>query len=331
MSKNGSLPKTTIIAPTGGLLGSHQCPDDNVGAPDNNAGNTPSKDTQLGQPTNQIHPPLGYSYLPWLPPFPRAPQFYHPALLTWHQAISQALVLPKDIQFMGHHGKHMISPTEVMVDLKRSPLSNPQDMGHHLQAHLGCIQHRLETLQSFGWYRPPLLPEDNLAAHPGYTLSASQRNNISWMRNHAGQMLQGLPICPHYQIFLMTNTMQIIRETICRTCVVPQGEPQSAWSNHDSPWSHFHKAWGSPTLVLLTSGRKYGWLGFWRLRITPLSGDRTVWNSLEMEPCTGKRLLQILCWHSTTDCHWRVLIMLNGFGDGGLRWFSRNAQTWFGR
>ena len=51
---------------------------------------------------------------------------------------------------MGHRGKHLISPKEDMVDLKCSPLSNSQDMGHHLQAHLECLQHRLETTQSFG-------------------------------------------------------------------------------------------------------------------------------------------------------------------------------------
>jgi hypothetical protein len=50
-----------------------------VGASDNNAGITPSKDTQFGQPPNQIHPPLGYTYPPSQPPFPGALQFYHPA------------------------------------------------------------------------------------------------------------------------------------------------------------------------------------------------------------------------------------------------------------
>jgi hypothetical protein len=79
MSPNGSPPKTTNMAPAGGLFGSQHSPEDNVGASDNNAGNTPSKDTQFGQPPNQIHPPPGYSYPPSHPPFPGAPQFYHPA------------------------------------------------------------------------------------------------------------------------------------------------------------------------------------------------------------------------------------------------------------
>jgi hypothetical protein len=68
MLTNGSPPKTTNMAPSGGLFGLQQCPDDNVGASDNNARNTPSKDTQFGQPPDQIHPPPGYSYPPSQPP-----------------------------------------------------------------------------------------------------------------------------------------------------------------------------------------------------------------------------------------------------------------------
>ena len=75
---NGSPPKTTNMAPAGGLFGSQQHPEDNVGASDNNTGNTLSKDTQFGQPANQFHPPPpGYSYLPLQAPFPGDPQFYH--------------------------------------------------------------------------------------------------------------------------------------------------------------------------------------------------------------------------------------------------------------
>jgi len=81
MSTNGSLPKTTKMGSTGGLFGSQQCPADNMGTSDDNAWNTPSNDTKVGQPTNQFHPPPppGYSYLPSQPPFPGAPQFYHQA------------------------------------------------------------------------------------------------------------------------------------------------------------------------------------------------------------------------------------------------------------
>jgi hypothetical protein len=59
MSMNGPPQKTTNMARPGGLFGSQQRPDDNVEASYNNAGNTPSKDTQFRQLTNQIHPPPG--------------------------------------------------------------------------------------------------------------------------------------------------------------------------------------------------------------------------------------------------------------------------------
>jgi len=79
MSTNGSPPKTANMASPGGLFGSQQRSDDNVGASDSHAGNTPNKDTQFGQPTNQFPPPPGYRYPPSQPPFPGAPQFYHHA------------------------------------------------------------------------------------------------------------------------------------------------------------------------------------------------------------------------------------------------------------
>jgi len=60
MLMNGSPPKTTDMAPMGGLFGSQQRPNDNVGASDNDARNTASKVNQFGQPTNQFPPPPGY-------------------------------------------------------------------------------------------------------------------------------------------------------------------------------------------------------------------------------------------------------------------------------
>jgi hypothetical protein len=79
MLTNGSPPTTANMAPLGGLFGPQQRPGDDVGASDNNAGNTPSKDTRIGHPTNEYPPPPGYCYLPSQPPFPGPPQFYHPA------------------------------------------------------------------------------------------------------------------------------------------------------------------------------------------------------------------------------------------------------------
>lgn len=55
---------------------------------------------------------------------------------TWHRDHGQGLVQPKDIRVMSHHSKHMIAIKETMVDLECSPLSNSQDKGLYLQAHL---------------------------------------------------------------------------------------------------------------------------------------------------------------------------------------------------
>jgi len=82
MLTNGSPQKATYMAPTGGLFGSQHRPEDNGGASDSNAENTPSKDSQFSPPPNQFHPSLGYSYPPSQAPFPCAPKFYHPAPLN---------------------------------------------------------------------------------------------------------------------------------------------------------------------------------------------------------------------------------------------------------
>jgi hypothetical protein len=68
---------------------------------------------------------------------------------------------------MDHHGKDTISTKEVIVDLQCSPLSNSQDRGHHLQAHLECLQHRLKTIQSFGRALPTQPHTDNFPGPPG--------------------------------------------------------------------------------------------------------------------------------------------------------------------
>jgi len=98
---------------------------------------------------------------------------------TWHQAHNQALVRLKDIRVMGHRGKHMISLKEDMVDLKCSPLSNSQNMGRHLQAHLECLQHCLQTIQSFGQTLSLLQLQDNVPACLVDPPLASQRNDFS--------------------------------------------------------------------------------------------------------------------------------------------------------
>jgi len=85
MLTTGSPLKPTNMAAPGWLFGSQQCPDNHVGSSDDNAGNSPNKDTQFRQPMNQFPTSLGYSYPALQPLFPGAPQFYHPAPfnMTW--------------------------------------------------------------------------------------------------------------------------------------------------------------------------------------------------------------------------------------------------------
>jgi len=161
MSTNRSPPKTTNMAPPGSLFGSQPPPEDDVGASDNNAGNTPSKDTQFGQPPNQFHPPPGYSYPPSQPPFPGAPQFNHPAPFN---------MTPSSQQSSGGatQGYQSYWPSWQGYDFPQGdfggpqmfPLGNSPDRSRHLQVHLECLQHQLETIQSIGRYRPCLLHTD---------------------------------------------------------------------------------------------------------------------------------------------------------------------------
>jgi hypothetical protein len=79
MLRNGSPLKATNIVPIGGLFGSLQRPDDNVGASDTNAGHSLCKDTQFEEHPNSFPPPPVHSYSPLHPPFPDPPLFYNPA------------------------------------------------------------------------------------------------------------------------------------------------------------------------------------------------------------------------------------------------------------
>jgi len=80
---------------------------------------------------------------------------------TWHQAHNKALLQPKDIRVMGHCGVHMISPKEVLVELKCSSHSNSQDMSHQSQVNLECLLHRLEAIKWFSWHLLSPLHQDN--------------------------------------------------------------------------------------------------------------------------------------------------------------------------
>jgi len=106
-----------------------------------------------------------------------------------------------------------------------------------------------------------------------------------------------------------------------------EGKDPSALSRQNSPWSNLPKGWGSPTWLHSTSGRKYRWLGFFRRSIGPLCGDKTIWNSCEMYPSTGRRRLQIIWRLSGPGCFGNIQIRLNGFSNCGLGSFWRNVQT----
>jgi len=97
-----------------------------------------------------------------------------------------------------------------------------------------------------------------------------------------------------------------------------------------SPWSNLPQRWASPTTAHSTSGRKNGWLGFWRKSIGALSGSRNVWTHFGMDLCTGRQWWKTFWRHLWTACHWKILIMLNGFGGSELGWFWRKGYTIFG-
>jgi len=246
MLTNGSPLKPTNMSPTGGLFGSQPHWENNVGASDNNAGNTPSKVTHFGQPPIQIHPPPGYRYPHSQPPFRGAPQFYHPAASIMTQSLQLSSGATQEYLSYGPSWQGYNFPVEVMVDLECSPLSISQDRGCHLQVHLVCLQHPLETFQSFSRQLLPLLHMDKFPAQLGDPPSVSQRYHFSRLWNRAGQMSPGLGICPHCQRFGMTNMMQSMRAMICRTWVGPMAKPQSAWNKWNFPWSNLPNGWASP-------------------------------------------------------------------------------------
>jgi len=133
MLTNGSPLKTTNMGPPVRLFGSQQCPDNNVGASYNNAGNKPHKDTQFRQPTNQFPTSPGYSHPPSQPPFPCAPQVYHPALFNRTPSSKpssgatqgypsyrppwQGYNFPED----GHGGPQMFLPQQFIRQVPSSP------------------------------------------------------------------------------------------------------------------------------------------------------------------------------------------------------------------
>jgi hypothetical protein len=133
LSKHGSALKPTKLAPPGGLFGSQQHPDDNVEGSENNAGNTASQDTEFGQPSNQIHPPRGYCYLPLQPPFPGALQFYHHAPFNMTPSSQPSTAATQEYQSyapswqaydfpqQGYGGPHIFPPQQFTAHGRTSP------------------------------------------------------------------------------------------------------------------------------------------------------------------------------------------------------------------
>jgi hypothetical protein len=115
--------------------------------------------------------------------------------------------------------------------------------------------------------------------------------------------------------------MQILRATIRWTLAGQKAKPQPACSDQHYPSSNLPTGWGSPTVVHSTSGRKYRWLGFFSITISPESRDRTVCNTSEMDTSTGRRQVQMFWRHSKPCCNWKLSILLNGFSNSGFRCF----------
>jgi len=251
---------------------------------------------------------------------------------TWHTVLNLPAAQAKDIQHMGHRGKDMTCTIVVMAGLKRSPLRRVLDTGCHLQVPRECLQDRWEIIQSVGQYLPARLLHLNLLpAHLGDTPWASPQNESSNQQNRGNQMTQGLKTSPHFPRCPTTNIMQLMRATIRWTWAVQKPNPQSPWSKRSSPWSNLPKGWGWQTTVHSKSGRKYGWRGFLRRSIGPLSGGRTNWDKFEMDPCTGRQRSQIFWRHLRTSCRWLISIILNGFAASKWRCFRRNVQMIFKR
>jgi len=250
----------------------------------------------------------------------------------WHTIRNQPPAQPEDFQIMGHSGNDMTSTNGVMAGLKWSAICSFQDYGCHLQVLWECLQDYQETIQSIHQYLPGLcLLLDLLVAHLGDPQLASQQNNSSGQPHCWKQKSLGLQTSRYCRRYHKTKRLPIMRAIILLTCTVEKANAKSAWSKLKSPWSNVPKGWGRPTAVCSTSGKKYGWLVLWRRSISPVSRGRNIWNSFKMDPSTWRLLAQIFRQHSRTDCHWIILIMLNGFGGSGLRCFGRNVQGKFGR
>jgi len=251
---------------------------------------------------------------------------------TWHSVRNLPAAQSKDFHVMGHRDKDITCTKVVMAGPKCSPLRSSQDTGRHLHVHRECVQDHRAIILSIGQHLPARLLHVNfLPALQGDTTYSSRRRDCSHQRNRGQQMSHGLRTYTHCQRCTTTNMKQLMSVTIRRTWAVQKANPESAWSKPSFHWCNLREGWGRPTTVHSTSARKYGWQGFWRRRIGPLSRGRTVWNRFEMDPCTGRWLSHILWRHLRTCCRWIISITMNEFAGGWLRWCWRNEQVKFER
>jgi hypothetical protein len=124
---------------------------------------------------------------------------------------------------------------------------------------------------------------------------AAQWIDFCLRRTCSERMFQALPVSLYDQRYPMTNMIQNMRVTICPTWAELKANLQSAWSKWHSPWINLPKGLCSPTLVPSTGGRNNKSLGFRGRSISPLSGDRTVWNSCKLDSSTGRGWL-LMVW-----------------------------------
>jgi len=128
---------------------------------------------------------------------------------------------------------------------------------------------------------------------PGRPLIRLPTNRFQLPAEPREELSQGLWTYPHCWRFPTIITMQMMWAMIPRTWAVEKATHQSAWSKTNSPWSNLPKGWRRPTLMNSTSGRKYGWLGFWRRSIGPLSGGRNRLKQLRDGPLHWEKVVTV--------------------------------------
>jgi len=278
MSTKGSPLKTVNMAPLGDLFSLEQRCDNNSGFSDNDSRNATGKDSQLVKHTNQYHPPHGYGYPLSQQLFPSAPPLYqHSPFNVTHSSLQPTTSISQRFPSYGplwegyhlHHGSYGESQ---MFSQQLFPGEGPSSPGA-LRVPPGPPWNNTVNRPTFPAL---LLLLDLLPAHLGELPIASRWNDSCGLRYHGKQISYKSQTRPHCRRVRMRIMIQMVTRTISQTWAVENVNPQSAWSKQNYPWCNLPKEWGMPTIVHSTSGRKYGWLGFSRNSIGPLSRCRPV-------------------------------------------------------